>query len=72
MRLNVYVISKQSGKEKDGVKGGNGLNMLVNMVKEYVFGKEIYWRVELKGGSLVGMLVEKDVFFKGNKRMGLI
>ncbi|MCT1660675.1 hypothetical protein [Staphylococcus epidermidis] len=54
-----YVISKYSPKEQQGVKGPNVLNMLVNMLKQYVFGKEIYSTLELKAASLVRNLVQK-------------
>ncbi|RIO54578.1 type II toxin-antitoxin system death-on-curing family toxin [Staphylococcus pasteuri] len=70
--MNVYVISKYSPKEKHGVKGPNALNMLVNMLKQYVFGKEIYSTLELKAVSLVRNLVQKHVLFNGNKRNTLI
>ena len=67
-----YVISKYSPKEQHGVKGPNVLNMLVNILKQYVFGKEIYSTLELKAASLVRILVQKHVFFNANKRMALI
>ena len=70
--LNVYVISKYSPKEQHGVKDPNALNMLVNMPKQYVFGKELYDTLELKAASLVYNLVQKHVFFNGNKRTALI
>lgn len=70
--LNVYVISNYSPKEQQGVKDPNALNMLVNMPKQYVFGKEIYETLELKAASLVYNLVQKHVFFNGNKRTALI
>jgi len=70
--LNVYVISKYSPKEQQGVKDPNALNMLVNMPKQYVFGKELYSTLELKAASLVYNLVQKHVFFNGNKRTALI
>ncbi|MCG1072427.1 type II toxin-antitoxin system death-on-curing family toxin [Staphylococcus epidermidis] len=70
--LNVYVISKYSPKEQHGVKDPNALNMLVNMPKQYVFGNELYSTLELKAASLVYNLVQKHVFFNGNKRTALL
>ncbi|QJE26598.1 type II toxin-antitoxin system death-on-curing family toxin [Staphylococcus caprae] len=70
--LNVYVISKYSPKEQQGVKDPNALNMLVNMPKQYVFGHEVYDTLELKAASLVYNLVQKHVFFNGNKRTALL
>lgn len=46
--------------------------MLVNILKQYIFGKEIYSTLELKAASLVRNLVQKHVFFNANKRTALI
>ena len=42
------------------------------MLKQYVFGKEIYSTLELKAVSLVRNWVQKHVLFNGNKRKTLI
>lgn len=70
--LNVYVINKYSPKEQMGVKEPSALNMLVNSPKQYVFGEEQYPTIELKAANLVRNLVQKHVFYNGNKRTALI
>lgn len=70
--LNVYVINKYSPNEQIGVKEPTALNMLVNVPKQYVFGEEQYPTLELKVANLVRNLVQKHVFYNGNKRTALV
>lgn len=70
--LNVYVINKYSPNEQIGVKEPTSLNMLVNAPKQYVFGEEQYSTLELKAVNLVRNLVQKHVFYNGNKRTALM
>jgi death-on-curing protein len=70
--LNVYVINKYSPNEQIGVKEPNALNMLVNAPKQCVFGEEQYPTLELKAANLVRNLVQKHVFYNGNKRTALM
>ncbi|MBW0763158.1 type II toxin-antitoxin system death-on-curing family toxin [Mammaliicoccus lentus] len=66
--FNIYVIQKYSLKETIGVVDATALNMLVNAPKQYVFGIEQYPTLALKASNLFRNLVEKDVFYNGNKR----
>lgn len=70
--LNIYVINKYSPKEPIGVKEPTALNILVNAPQQFVFGKEQYLTIELKGANLVRNLVKKHVFYNGNKRTALM
>lgn len=70
--LNVYVINKYSPNEQIGVKEPTALNMLVNAPKQHVFGEEQYPTLELKASNLVRNLVQKHVFYNGNKRTALM
>lgn len=70
--LNIYVIKKYSPNEQIGVKEPTALNMLVNAPKQYVFGQEQYATLELKAANLVRNLVQKHVFYNGNKRTTLM
>ncbi|HDV5977435.1 TPA: type II toxin-antitoxin system death-on-curing family toxin [Staphylococcus pseudintermedius] len=70
--LNVYVINKYSPNEQIGVKEPTALNMLVNAPKQHVFGEELYPTIELKASNLVRNLIQKHVFYNGNKRTALM
>ncbi|PCF39792.1 type II toxin-antitoxin system death-on-curing family toxin [Staphylococcus delphini] len=70
--LNIYVINKYSPNEQIGVKEPTALNMLVNAPKQYVFGEELYPTIELKASNLVRNLIQKHVFYNGNKRTALM
>ncbi|GEQ06597.1 type II toxin-antitoxin system death-on-curing family toxin [Staphylococcus gallinarum] len=70
--LNVYVINKYNPNEQIGVKETTALNMLINAPKQYVIGEEQYPTLELKAANLVRNLVQKHVFYNGNKRTALM
>ncbi|WP_040929370.1 type II toxin-antitoxin system death-on-curing family toxin [Nosocomiicoccus massiliensis] len=68
IELNKIVIKRYSPKEPVKVLDRNALNMIVENMKQEVYGKELYPKLEDKGAFLLYHLIKKHIFANGNKR----
>lgn len=68
INFNKMVIQKYSPKEPIGVLNKNSLNMIVENIKQEVYGQELYPSIEDKGAFLLYNLIKKHIFANGNKR----
>ncbi|MDR0899720.1 MAG: type II toxin-antitoxin system death-on-curing family toxin [Lactobacillaceae bacterium] len=65
---NFRLIDRYSPNEEKAIKDSNALNMIVNLVDQHVFGKELYPELFDKSTILFILLVLKHIFANGNKR----
>ena len=70
--INAFVIAKINPKEQIGVKVPTALSMCVEQPKQFVFGQELYPKLEDKAAILFELLVNKHCFFNGNKRTAAV
>ncbi|MEG0474865.1 MAG: type II toxin-antitoxin system death-on-curing family toxin [Carnobacterium sp.] len=70
--INAFVIAKINPKEQIGVKVPTALSMCVEQPKQFVFGQELYPKLEDKAAILFELLVNKHCFFNGNKQTAAI
>jgi death-on-curing protein len=65
---NFRLIDRYSPNEPKQIKDSNALNAAVNIVDQYVFGKELYPTLFDKVSIFFVKLVVKHIFANGNKR----
>ncbi|WP_412518585.1 type II toxin-antitoxin system death-on-curing family toxin [Staphylococcus simulans] len=66
--INHKIILETTPTEQIGIKDPYALNMIVGLLKQDVFGRELYPDLLLKAARLYELIIKKHIFLNGNKR----